>query len=431
TASNRVSVGIALDGAADTGACSAAPYTRCHSGTWFTMSLSPSVASDLLVLTVTVYEQSASLTTADITDTSGSTWKLVMAGGNAVGGGACGGGNFCEYVFWAIDPSAGADTVSVGAAGLTAHDGSAVLLALLGVATGSPISAAGAFATGLSGTPTATVASPAAGLVLGLVSSATARSGSFPTITADSAGTPCSAPCTTIASADGENWGETFAESARATSAGTYTASATLSLREDWGEVPLAINPAPLTTPPTLTNLSAGASPPGASLVVHLRNTYVPAAEVAFDQGAVVFAQPGAVPTFVDPPAFTYTGSSVALTIPVFKGTIPTESGYGITDVMVRLLNVNSFDLPGNGLYLEDGSVVNLTVETPYWAAWMAYFASNPNFSGLVTCTVAGTTCPALLSASYESGGPLGILTLSLPAMSLDLTVATYAIGLT
>jgi hypothetical protein len=431
TAASSQTIGITLDGAAGTGACTGAPSVRCPSGTWFTTSVSPSVASDLLVLTLNVYEESAALTTADVTDSSGSTWHLVNAGGNADGGGACGGGNFCEYVFWALDPSAGADTVSVGAAGLTAHDTSAVLLAFLGILTSGPISAAGAFATAGSTTASATVAAPATGLVLGLVTSALTGSSAFPTITADSAVTPCTSPCTAIASEDGENWGVTFADSEAAASAGTYTASATLSNSENWGEIALAIAPAPVVTPPTLTPLATGAPPPGAALVVHLRNTYVPTAEIAYDQGAVVFAQPGSVPTFVDPPAFTYSGSSVSVTIPVFRGTIPVESGFGTTDVLVRLINLNTFDFPGNGLFVEGGSDISLSLQSPYWAAWMGYFDSNPNFAGFVTCTVAGAACPPLVSAFYEPGGPLGTITLSLPATSLDLTVATFAITLT
>jgi hypothetical protein len=419
------------DGAAGKGACTGPTPTRCPAGTWFTAAVSPSVANDLLVLAITVYEQGATLTTADVSDGAGSTWNLVNTGGNAVSGGTCRATNFCQYIFWAVDSSIGSDTVTIGATGLSAHDASAILFALESVNTASPISASGAFATATSTTASATVAAPASGLVLGLVSSASGgTSTTFPTITAGAAGTPCTATCTLIASEDGESWGVTFGESEPATTAGTYTASATLSTAYAWGERALAISPAVI-TPPGGTSITSGGSPPGASLVVHLSNTYAPAAEVAFDQGAVVYAQPGGVPLMIDAPSFSYSTSSVSLTIPVFQGTIPSESGTGTADVMLRLLSTNTYQFPVTGFALQHH--VTLSLRTPYWAAWMTYFASTHSLAGLVSCTnLAGTTpCPSPTSASYQPGQSLATITLSLPATSLTLGVAVFAVSVT
>ena len=416
--------GPVQDGAAGKAACTAAPPVRCPAGTWFTLAVTPTVADDLLVVVVSVYEESAALTIADVSDTAGSTWNLVTAGGNNVPGPNA----VIQYVFWALDANTGLDTTSVGAAGVSAHDGSAILVAIKSVNTGAPISATGTFVTATSTTAHATVVAPAYGLVLGLVSSGLAGSSAFPVITAGSLGTPCTATCTAIASEDGENWGETFAESEPATTAGTYTASATLSISEGWGELALAINPA-LTTP-TGFPISTGAPPPGASLVVHLRNMYTPAAEVAYDQGAVVFAQPGSVPILIDPPAFSFSQSAVTLTIPVFEGTIPVESGLSTTDIALRLLSTDTFQFPGTALTLQTNSHVTLSLQTPYWAAWMAYFLSVSSLAGTFSCkNLAGTPCPSVASAAYQPGGPLATITLSLPAMSLDLDVTTFSVS--
>lgn len=422
-----VGSGPSLDGAAGTGACSGGGTTRCASGTWFTASVTPTVTKDLIVLVVTVYEQGATLTTADVASTAGSTWTLVDPAGHALTGANCGGTNFCEYVFWAVDAGTGLDTVTVGAAGLTAHDGSGILFAVKNVNAGAPISAVGAFARADSTTASASVAAPAFGLVLGLVSSGTA-SGVFPTITAGAAGTPCTTTCTAIAPKDGEAFGETFGEYEAAPTNGSYTASATLSAAENWGELALSVNPE-YTVEPGIP-LASGASAPGASLVVHLQNTYAPSAEVAFDQGAVVFAQPGSVPIFVDPPSFTYSDSSVTLWIPVFQGSIPVEAGLGTTDLLLRLVSTDTYQFPNSALTLLLGSQVTLSVVSPYWAAWVGFFESVPGLTGDVTCeNLAGAACPALSAAFYQPAGAVASVTVSIPATSLTLQVATFAVS--
>jgi len=173
--------------------------------------------------------------------------------------------------------------------------------------------------------------------------------------------------------------------------------------------------------------IPSGGSPPGASLVVHLRNTYATAAEVAFDQGAVVYAQPGGIPILIDKPLFSYTGSALSLGVPVFRGTIPSESGVGTADQMFRLVTTNTFQFPVNGFTLLAGSHVTLTLRTPYGPAWMAYFGSVSSLAGLFSCQGVGAAC----SGYYEPGGPLATITLSLPVTSLHLEVAVFAVSLT
>jgi hypothetical protein len=419
--------GVVQDGAAGTGACTAAPSVRCAAGTWFTLAVTPTVANDLLVVSLSVYEQSTALTTADIADSAGSTWTLQTPGGNA----APGPNPETQYVYTTIDAGAVADTITVGApvaTGLTAHDASGVVFALKNVNTVTPVNAVGGFATGTGTTASNTIAAPAFGLVLGVVSTGQAASSAFPTITAGSAGTPCTATCTTVGSETGENWGVTYIESEPATAAGTYTASATLSISEGWGELTLAINP--LLSSPPVTAITTGASSPGSTVVVHLRNTYVPTAEVAFDEGGVIFAQPGTAPILVDPPAFSFGQSSMSLLVPVFVGQVAVESGLSTTDLQVRLVSIDTYLFPNAGLNLQAGSDVTLSVKTPYWAAWMTYFGSQTSLTGDFTCkNLAGVVCPAVTADAYAPGGPLAIVTVSVPATSLSLQVATFALG--
>jgi hypothetical protein len=192
----------------------------------------------------------------------------------------------------------------------------------------------------------------------------------------------------------------------------------------------VALSTCPFFTQITLP-IPTGLSKPGASLVVHLRNSYVPTAEVAYDQGAVVYAQPDGVPLMIDGPSFSYSRSNLTLTIPIFEGTIVAESGFGTADMLLSLLGKDTFVFPANGYSLKTGSRVTLSLETPYWAAWMTYFGSMSSLSGDFSCkTLAGATCPPADAVSYQPGQPLATVTLSLPATSLDLTVAMFAIQL-
>ncbi|MGA8304020.1 MAG: hypothetical protein WA547_05835 [Thermoplasmata archaeon] len=418
-----VGTGPVQDGTAGAGACAGGGNNRCASGTWFSATVNPTAADDLLVLVVTVYEEGAALTSNDVSST-GSAWTLVTGGGNTAAT------NFVQYVFWTIDPNTGADVVKVGGAGLTAHDGSAVVVAIMDEDSSNPINTVGVFTTAhTSTTSTASVSSPASGLVLGLVSISTAD-GAFPTITPGSAGTPCTATCVAIDSANGEAYGTTYAEFENTSTNQTYRASATLSVPESSGEIALSVNPE-YTVEPGIP-ITAGSQAPGASFVVHLQNTYSPSAEVAFDQGGVVYAQPGSVPLFIDSPDVTFNGYSLTLWIPVFEGTIPVESGLGTSDVIARLVSSDTFVFPNSGLTLLLGSQVTVSMTSPYWAAWVGFFESLPGLSGDVSCNyLSGATCPAATAASYQPGGPVATVAVSIPATSLTLQVATFALSLT
>ncbi len=168
-----------------------------------------------------------------------------------------------------------------------------------------------------------------------------------------------------------------------------------------------------------------GGTQPGASLAIDLRNSYAPAARVVYDQGAVVYAQTGGVPIMIDAPSFSYAGTSLALTVPVFEGTFPSVTGAGTVDAVLHLLTNTVYEFPGNGLSLKAGSHVTVSIETPYGAAWMNYFRSVSALAGIAQCVGPAGACAGV----YQAAGPLADISLALPATSLTLDVALFAVS--
>jgi hypothetical protein len=185
----------------------------------------------------------------------------------------------------------------------------------------------------------------------------------------------------------------------------------------------------PLTTCPfyrTITVPFPAATLPGAGFVVHMRNTYAPSAEIAYDEGAVVYAQPGGIPVLLDPPAITYSNGALSLFLPQFQGVIGAEAGIGTADLNLRLLSAQTITFPSDGYSIASGSKVIITVVTPYAAGWMAYLTNLSSFSGLVTCTGPQHVCTGL----YNPGGPLGTIKIVLPAKTLTITLAVFSLNL-
>jgi len=175
--------------------------------------------------------------------------------------------------------------------------------------------------------------------------------------------------------------------------------------------------------------IGAGA-PQSAAFVVHLSNTYAPAAEVAFEQGAVLYAQPGGLPTFVVSPRLTFVNHVLALFVPRFANPVGSEGGTGAVDVNLRLLTTSQVYLPTAGFSLQGGTAVTVTIVSPYAEAWYAYFQSYAGLSSYVSCTSPenNLACTGL----YDPGGPLGTVTLSVPTagLTLELLVGLYSINL-
>jgi len=154
------------------------------------------------------------------------------------------------------------------------------------------------------------------------------------------------------------------------------------------------------------------ASSGSAGFVVRLWNTYAPAADVAFDQGAVVFAEAGGLPIFLVPPSISLSSGVLTVFLPRFSNSISSESGTGASDILLRMVSTAPVTIPSAGIALAAGSNIVITVVSPFAAAWYAYFAQS-TLSSYVTCTGPNQVCTALLAAGGLA--PLGTVTLTIP----------------
>ena len=187
-------------------------------------------------------------------------------------------------------------------------------------------------------------------------------------------------------------------------------------------------NPSPSACPFVVTQVIPQ-SPSGAGFVVTLHNTYAPSAEVAYDQGAVVFAEPGGVPIFVIPPPISFARGVLQVFAPQFTNRVPTEGGVATADTRMNLLAAPEFAFPGNGFSLGTNGQVTIQIVTPYAAAWFGYFLSVASLAPYVSCTGANSVCTGL----YEPGGPLGTVLLVVPTSQgtvLDFASGVYSFGL-
>jgi len=168
---------------------------------------------------------------------------------------------------------------------------------------------------------------------------------------------------------------------------------------------------------------------------VHVVNTYLPQADVALDEGGVVIAQPGGVPTMLDPPeisAVQLTNGSYAsfsVWLPIFVGNISYESGVSTTEITTRLLNLDTLSLsPSSTLSVKDHSSITLTIRSPFAGAWAGFFGSIADFASQYTCTGPSAVC----NGPYSSGGPLANVVLTIPTgvvlNTLYIQIATFAI---
>jgi hypothetical protein len=170
----------------------------------------------------------------------------------------------------------------------------------------------------------------------------------------------------------------------------------------------------------------------GAGFVVHLRNTYATSGEVAYEQGAVVYAQSGGIPVFISTPSITNVSGVLTIFLPQFlNNTVNTEAGVGTADVSLRLLSVVPLTVPAGGFSLKSGTPVTATITTPYAAAWAAYFLSVPALKSFVSCLP--TSCATLANTIYIPGGSPGTVTLTVPAAKISafhLVVGVYSFAL-
>lgn len=165
---------------------------------------------------------------------------------------------------------------------------------------------------------------------------------------------------------------------------------------------------------------------PYGSIVVQLFNTYAPKAEVAFDQGSVIYAQPSGLPIFIVPPRLSFSRDVLTVFLPHFTSAPGSESGVGTADLSARLLSTSQFTIPGPQFSFVNQTQITMRIVSPYAAAWYSYFEGFAGLSTFVTCTGANNVCTAL----YEPGGSLGTVTLRIPVsgITLNLLVGLFSV---
>jgi hypothetical protein len=183
-----------------------------------------------------------------------------------------------------------------------------------------------------------------------------------------------------------------------------------------------------LTGPGGVVPVSSQPASATSGFEVNLLNTYAPDAQVAYEQGAAVYAQPSSIPIFVLPPRISFANGALQMFLPQFVGRVPLEAGSGTGEVALRLLTTTTFEIPGGGYSFLAGSHLTITVTTAYAAGWYAYFETVSSLAPYLSCTGVLHVCTAL----YEPNGPLGKIVLSIPTsgMTLDLLVGVYAFSL-
>lgn len=180
----------------------------------------------------------------------------------------------------------------------------------------------------------------------------------------------------------------------------------------------------PWFTTVTLPQKESGAI--GASFVVELKNTYTPLQFIAFDQGAVVYAQPHGTPLMLVGPSIDYVNGNLTLWVPEFLGNVGTEVGVGAAELSVRLVSLLNISLPSGGFSLQGATSVVVT--TPYAAAW-----SN-DLNGPTSPLAGDAVCIPKTSAAcvgpFALNGPLGTVYLNVTATALSIQLATYSVAL-
>lgn len=189
---------------------------------------------------------------------------------------------------------------------------------------------------------------------------------------------------------------------------------------------------------------TAGALRP-ATFVVHLANRYAPPVEIAFDQGAVIYAQPGGIPFMVDPPPVTATGGFATVWVPALDNKVGAESGTGTVALTLRQMVVQRYTFPGGGWQIDPSRPLTLVYHTPYYMAWLNHFCEdtsftssgasvsltfdNPNGSGNQSWGCDQSRNPWNFTQVYQSGGPIGQVVLRIPVTSVAVRLAVFSIS--
>jgi hypothetical protein len=139
---------------------------------------------------------------------------------------------------------------------------------------------------------------------------------------------------------------------------------------------------------------------------VHLQNRYSPAADVVYDQGAVILAQLGGTPVMISPPRistfFANGGVGANVTLVNLIGNLTAEGGVTTAAVTSQVIAANSVVVVSGMRSVYLGGSFYLNLSTLYPGAWSAYFSSFPQAFPL------GSTCVPFkaIAAPYSCLSP-------------------------
>jgi hypothetical protein len=177
----------------------------------------------------------------------------------------------------------------------------------------------------------------------------------------------------------------------------------------------------------------------GAGVTIGLDNLYAPSGEVAYDAGAVIYAQFGSYPVMVDSPQISLTvlggpGGTVtaaSIWLPFVNNRVGSVAGVGTETLDFAVLQTQRYLLTNTSstFAINPNVPVTITITTPYAEAWDAYLNAHLVFSGLWSCAPI-----AVCTGTYGGGGPLGTVTISIPATNLGVlsvgsTVFSFALA--
>lgn len=169
-------------------------------------------------------------------------------------------------------------------------------------------------------------------------------------------------------------------------------------------------------------------------LVVHLYNRYQPAADIAYENGAVILAQVGGNAVMLAPPPFTASltpsGQIARFTLINMISNFSSQSGVTTAAVTAQLLSVQTSVIQSGyqGVYLSSPFWINITTQYP--TAWIGYFDSHSFLFPYGASCVAPSPIPAPYTCLNPPPGTLVDVDAMIEAQSVTVTAITAQIGI-
>jgi hypothetical protein len=176
-----------------------------------------------------------------------------------------------------------------------------------------------------------------------------------------------------------------------------------------------------------------------AGFVVHLYNRYSAPVDVAYENGGVVFAQPGAGSAMVGAPPLAVTtaptGRGAALTLVLFVAPVgQLEAGTGTAAVVAQVTGVATETIGGANLVSAGNFIsgdVTFSVTTAYPAAWKQFFSNQTSvFDAIGTFCQASFAIHAPNSCWNPPAGRTVTVVTHITVQQLTLTTVTVQAGL-